>query len=111
MLLLLFGRHVYRRSHQEAAAKASGLASVADLTHVTAALRRTRRRRLAGGGSERGVVHGSLARAVAPEGPSGERTTRTSTSPRSISRRCASAAASGRTCRSIGRFASAAWSA
>jgi len=62
MLLLLFGRHVYRRSHQEAAAKASGLTAVADLTHVSEALQRTALWSLAEGGFERRVVHGSLAR-------------------------------------------------
>jgi hypothetical protein len=62
MLLVLFGRHVYRRSHQEAAAKASGLTAVADLTHVSDALQRTALWNLAEGGFERRVVHGSLAR-------------------------------------------------
>ena len=68
MVLLLVGRHVYRRSHQEAAAKASGLAAVADLSHVSGALQRTALWSLAEGGFERRTVHGALARDIAPPG-------------------------------------------
>lgn len=58
----LVGRAFYRRKHQEAAARAAGLAPVADLMHVPEALQRTALWALADGGFERRVVHGKLAR-------------------------------------------------
>ena len=63
-LSLLAGRGLYRRSHQDAAARSSGLAPVADLTHVPTALQRTALWNLADGGFEQRVVHGSVSRAA-----------------------------------------------
>jgi hypothetical protein len=59
---LLAGRGVYRRRQQRAAAEASGLEPVDDLTHVSAALQRTALWSLADGGFERRVVHGTVTR-------------------------------------------------
>lgn len=58
----LVGRNVFRRSHQDAAAKASGLAKADDLSHVPQALQRTALWSLSDGGFERRVVHGTLPR-------------------------------------------------
>jgi hypothetical protein len=60
---VLAGRALYRRSHQESAAKASGLEPAADLLHVPAALQRTALWSLADGGFERRIVRGTLSRA------------------------------------------------
>lgn len=59
---LLAGRGVYRRRQQRAAADASGLEPVDDLTHVPPALQRTALWSLADGGFERRVVHGVMTR-------------------------------------------------
>jgi hypothetical protein len=59
---LLAGRHVMRRKSQDAAADASGLVPVRDLTHIPEALQRTALWALADGGFERRVVHGVLPR-------------------------------------------------
>ena len=94
-------RGVVRRRSQEAAADASGLAPVRDLTHLPGALQR-----------DRAVVARAMAASSAASCTAWSRAApRTSTSPRSISRRCASGAASGRTCPSSRRSGSAAWSA
>jgi hypothetical protein len=58
----LVGRNVFRRSHQDAAAKAAGLAKADDLSHLPQALQRTALWALSDGGFERRVVHGTLAR-------------------------------------------------
>ena len=58
----LVGRNAFRRSHQEAAARAAGLDKARDLTHVPEALQRTALWALSEGGFERRVVHGVLAR-------------------------------------------------
>lgn len=59
----LIARGLYRRQHQEAAANASGLKPVADLSHVPQALQRTALWTLSDGGFERRVVAGTLSRA------------------------------------------------
>ena len=59
----LVGRAVYRRSSQEAAARAAGLQPARDLQHLPQSLQRTALWSLADGGFERRVVHGKLARA------------------------------------------------
>ncbi len=58
----LAGRAIYRRTHQESAARAAGLEPVDDLTHIPHSLQRTALWALADGGFERRVVHGKLAR-------------------------------------------------
>lgn len=58
----LASRGTLRRRHQEAAANASGLVPVADLTHLPAALQRSALWSLAEGGFESRVVHGALSR-------------------------------------------------
>ena len=58
----LVGRGVHRRAHQQAAADASGLTPVSDLTHLPAALQRTALWSLSDGGFETRVVHGALSR-------------------------------------------------
>lgn len=62
-LSLLAGRGLYRRKHQDAAAKSAGLAAIDDLTHLPKALQDTALWMLADGGFEQRVVHGQLARA------------------------------------------------
>jgi hypothetical protein len=59
----LVGRNVYRRSQQDAAARAAGLEPAADLTHLPVSLQQTALWALAEGGFERRVVRGSFARA------------------------------------------------
>ena len=58
----LVSRTVVRRKQQDAAADASGLTPVADLSHISSALQRTALWCLADGGFERRVVHGVLPR-------------------------------------------------
>jgi hypothetical protein len=58
----LAGRGWHRRSHQAAAAAASGLTPVADLSHLPATLQRTALWQLTDGGFERRPVHGTLSR-------------------------------------------------
>jgi hypothetical protein len=58
----LVSRGTLRRRGQQSAADASGLAPVADLTHVSPALQRTALWALADGGFERRVLHGALTR-------------------------------------------------
>jgi hypothetical protein len=58
----LVSRTVVRRKAQIAAADASGLSPVADLTHIPPALQQSALWCLADGGFERRVVHGVLAR-------------------------------------------------
>ena len=58
----LASRGAFRRRHQEAAADASGLVPVGDLTHLPATLQRTALWSLAEGGFEGRVVHGALSR-------------------------------------------------
>lgn len=58
----LLGRSLFRRQHQDAAAHASGLTPVADLSHLPQALQRTALWALADGGFERRVVAGMLSR-------------------------------------------------
>jgi hypothetical protein len=58
----LASRGTLRRRHQEAAADASGLVPVADLTHLPRVLQRTALWSLADGGFESRVVHGALSR-------------------------------------------------
>lgn len=60
----LASRGVVRKHGQEAAADASGLVPVADLTHLPDALQRTALWTLGDGGFERRVVHGVLGRAT-----------------------------------------------
>jgi hypothetical protein len=60
----LAARGVVRRRSQGAAADASGLAPVGDLTHVPEALQRTALWALADGGFERRTVHGVVSRGV-----------------------------------------------
>lgn len=60
----LASRGVVRRRGQEAAADASGLVPVADLSHLPEALQRTALWTLGDGGFERRVVHGVLPRAT-----------------------------------------------
>lgn len=57
---LLVGRSLFGRRQTEAAAAASGLVPVRDLTHIPAALQRTALWSLAEGGFEGRVVHGVL---------------------------------------------------
>jgi hypothetical protein len=59
---LLASRGTLRRRHQAAAADASGLVPVADLTHLPPALQRSALWALADGGFESRVVHGQLSR-------------------------------------------------
>jgi len=59
---LLASRGTLRRRHQEAAADASGLVPVRDLTHLPPALQRSALWSLAEGGFETRVVHGALSR-------------------------------------------------
>jgi hypothetical protein len=59
---LLFGHHLQQRAQQRAAARASGLAPIADLSHLPASLQRTALWALADGGFERRVVHGVVTR-------------------------------------------------
>jgi len=58
----LASRGVFRRRHQEAAANASGLVPVRDLTHIPVSLQRTALWSLGEGGFERRVVHGVVSR-------------------------------------------------
>lgn len=58
----LIGRGAFRGRSQEAAADASGLVAVRDLTHLPEALQRTALWSLGDGGFERRVVHGVLSR-------------------------------------------------
>ena len=58
----LLSRGSFRRRHQEAAADASGLVPVGDLTHLPPTLQRTALWALADGGFEGRVVHGALSR-------------------------------------------------
>jgi hypothetical protein len=58
----LASRGTLRRRHQEAAADASGLVPVGDLTHLPPSLQRTALWALAEGGFESRIVHGALSR-------------------------------------------------
>jgi hypothetical protein len=58
----LVSRGSLRRRHQEAAANASGLVPVGDLTHLPPSLSRSALWSLAEGGFETRVVHGALSR-------------------------------------------------
>jgi hypothetical protein len=58
----LAGRSLYRRKHQDSAARAAGLEPIDDLTHIPESLQRTALWALADGGFERRVVHGKLSR-------------------------------------------------
>ena len=58
----LASRGTLRRRQQEAAADASGLVPVADLTHLPITLQRTALWALADGGFETRIVHGALSR-------------------------------------------------
>ncbi len=58
----LVGRNVYRRSQQDAAARAAGLEPAADLSHLPVALQYTALWALSDGGFERRVVRGAFAR-------------------------------------------------
>lgn len=58
----LASRGTLRRRQQEAAADASGLVPVADLTHLPTTLQRTALWALAEGGFETRIVHGALSR-------------------------------------------------
>jgi len=58
----LASRGTFRRRHQEAAADASGLVPIGDLTHLPPSLQRSALWSLAEGGFEARVVHGSLSR-------------------------------------------------
>jgi hypothetical protein len=58
----LASRGVVRKRGQEAAADASGLVPVADLSHIPAALQKTALWTLGDGGFERRVVHGVMPR-------------------------------------------------
>lgn len=58
----LLSRGSFRRRHQEAAADASGLVPVADLTHLPETLQRSALWTLTDGGFEGRVVHGALSR-------------------------------------------------
>jgi hypothetical protein len=58
----LLSRGTLRRRHQEAAADASGLVAVGDLTHLPPSLQRSALWALAEGGFEGRVVHGALSR-------------------------------------------------
>jgi hypothetical protein len=58
----LVSRGTFRRRHQEAAANASGLVPVGDLTHLPSSLSRSALWALAEGGFETRVVHGALSR-------------------------------------------------
>ncbi|MBS1123166.1 MAG: hypothetical protein H6Q90_5394 [Deltaproteobacteria bacterium] len=60
----LAGRGGLRRKHQAAAADASGLVPVRDLTHLPKTLQRSALWTLADGGFERRVVHGVVPRGV-----------------------------------------------
>jgi hypothetical protein len=58
----LAGRGVFRRRAQEDAAKASGLAPIADLSHLPELVQKTALWSLSDGGFERRVVHGVVTR-------------------------------------------------
>ncbi len=58
----LAGRGWHRRAHQHAAAAASGLAPIADLSHLPTSLQRTALWTLTDGGFEQRPVHGTLSR-------------------------------------------------
>lgn len=58
----LFGRSLLGKQQQVAAANASGLSPVADLSHIPEALQRTALWSMSEGGFERRVVHGILMR-------------------------------------------------
>src|SRR3954468_20865589 len=58
----LAGRVLFRRSHQESAARAAGMEPVADMTHVPAALQKSALWSLADGGFERRLVSGKFSR-------------------------------------------------
>lgn len=59
---LLAGRMLFRQRQTEAAANASGLVPVRDLTHIPTALQRTALWSLAEGGFESRVVHGVISK-------------------------------------------------
>ncbi len=59
----LAGRRLFRNSQGDAAARAAGLQSASDLTHVPEAMQRTALWALSEGGFERRIVYGKLARA------------------------------------------------
>jgi hypothetical protein len=59
---LLVGRTLFRRSHQESAARASGLEATSDLSDVPVALQRSALWSLSDGGFEQRVVAGKLTR-------------------------------------------------
>jgi hypothetical protein len=59
---LLISRGGLRRRHQQAAADASGLVPVGDLSHLPLSLQRTALWALAEGGFEGRIVHGALSR-------------------------------------------------
>ena len=61
-LAFLASRGAFRRRNQEAAADASGLVPVRDLTHLPTSLQRSALWTLADGGFERRVVHGVVSR-------------------------------------------------
>ena len=58
----LVGRNAFRRSHQRAAADASGMSAVGDLAHLPPALQQTALWQLSEGGFERRVVRGTFTR-------------------------------------------------
>lgn len=58
----LASRGTLRRRHQEAAADASGLVAVGDLTHLPTSLQRSALWSMAEGGFEGRIVHGALSR-------------------------------------------------
>lgn len=60
--VFLASRGTLRRRHQEAAADASGLVPIGDLTHLPPALQHTALWSLAEGGFETRIVHGALSR-------------------------------------------------
>lgn len=59
---LLVGRMMFRRSHQESAARAAGLEAIADLSEIPAALQKSALWTLSDGGFEQRVVAGKLSR-------------------------------------------------
>ncbi len=59
---LLVGRMMFRRSHQESAARAAGLEAIRDLSEIPAALQKSALWTLSDGGFETRVVAGKLSR-------------------------------------------------